>query len=212
MPSAFPTISDVTTFLTEAGFLSGSLPTSLVGVAASAKEEWERDSGFVPWIALSDITRYFDPPSGYILDLAGGLATLTTLTIAGQGLTEWQDFWLEPPNAVPLAPWTFVRFAYNVYGEPQSIEVTGKWGYRLAGTNAVPQDVFDAVLRRAAGKALAVLRASGVATGPLTSVKQDDVAYAWGEGSESQVMVGGPAQWEQEWRETLARYKRRTFR
>lgn len=212
MPSAFPTISAVTTFLQEAGFLSGSLPTSLAGVADSAKEEWERDSGFMPWIGQADLTRYFDPPVGYILDLNGGLASLTTLTIAGQGLTEGQDYYLEPVNAFPLAPWTYIRFAYNVYGEAQSIEVTGKWGYRVAGSNAVPQDVYDAVLRRAASKALAVLSgSSGVATSPLTSVRQDDVAYTWAATSDTQVAVGGPAQWEREWYDTLARYKRRRF-
>jgi hypothetical protein len=214
VPAAFPTDADVTALLVATGVLSGGLPAALSGIATDASRQWERDSGFVPWIASTHTVRTFDPPISRVLDLGGGVLAFTSVTVgvtttsAGTVLTTGVDYFPMPSGAVDAGfPYTSLAFGYALGGLPGSVKVDGTWGFVAAGSNAVPQDVFDAVCRLAALKCLPVLQQL---TGNITREKQGDVEYAWA-GVGSGLAAGTPDQWLAEYNLVLNRYKRAWF-
>lgn len=137
----------------------------------SAVSEFERRTGWDPFLATSSTTevRTFDAPyhDGY-LDLEGGLLTLTSVTVSGTAQVLDTNVFLRPSNAVRRGmPYTQLQFPYlghTLYGLPNRIAVTGKWGR----VTTLPADVWFAVLRYAQ-----------VLT--LTSGNQDQDITSWSE-------------------------------
>lgn len=193
MPSTYPADSDVTSLLTSMG---AQLPSgfSVTGYAAQAVAEWERRTGYIPFLNTSgvDATRTFDPPGpnqrvmygtrlmggGMILDLKAGLYSLTSVTVGvtldnptGVLFTLGRDFWLEPVNAdVESKPFEFIRFRVQQFGSQHSIQVIGRFGYGAT----IPQDAWEAIRRLGASLALKDV-AEGLKTG-LRKASELDVS------------------------------------
>ena len=70
------------------------------------------------------------------LNLGAGLLAIDSLYVgaspgnAGTLLTLGSDYWLRPDNSLYYTrPYTYVEFRYPQYSDPQSIVITGVWGY-----------------------------------------------------------------------------------
>ena len=195
MPSAFPIESDLNAFFASIGIDIAALP----GVTVIATQEFERDTMYHPWIAVTE-TRVFAGSEGRLLDLRSGILTISEVRVDGE---------VVPTNRYALRSPRFLQFAYDVASaKPGYITVAGTWGYAEAGPDAVPQDAWNAVLFRAA--AITVRASIGGTTdtqavaGPLTSVSEGSVAYRW----EAMGEIGntGFAYWDEFYRRAVQAY------
>ncbi|MBM3458883.1 MAG: hypothetical protein FJX77_10180, partial [Armatimonadetes bacterium] len=88
--SAYPTATELNSFLTEAGFVLGSLDTATA--VEAAVDEFHRRTGRIMLAPVGAAVRYYDPPAGTtrFLDLEADLAVLTSIVYAptGQTLTQ----------------------------------------------------------------------------------------------------------------------------
>jgi hypothetical protein len=172
MPSTFPGDSDIESLLTGSGL---TVPSgySFSGLGAWAQGEFQQRTGRVPFLEDSvDVARVFDPPGGRsklepsfylggekLLELKAGLLSCNAVAVGvtpdnpdGQAMDLARQLRLLPSNAaVEGKPYSQIEFYFPVYGAPNSIVVTGKWGY----SSAVPDDVWAACLRLGAAKAAA---------------------------------------------------------
>ena len=182
---AYPTATELQNFLKGAGLITdpSASPDSLIdytGAVNAAQAEWEALVKWFPFVSSgSATTRYFDHPlpngRDYpLLDLAGGLTSITSVVVSGATLVENTDFGALPENAsaqgLPVKQLEFYRSYYS--STPRCVAVTGKWGR----CDTLPADVKSAVLAGAAAVVMAqcALKVSG---GGLTE---------WREGDESQ--------------------------
>ncbi|MHB8637812.1 MAG: hypothetical protein ACYC96_15210 [Fimbriimonadaceae bacterium] len=170
--TTYPTDSDVAAFAASVPLPSGY---TFTGMAAAAVAEWERRTGYLPFLGSGVSTsRSFDPPgpnrrtlSGFsllggarILDLQSGLYGLTSVSIGvgpsspGTALVSGADFWLEPLNADAMGvPWQRLRFRAPVFGLESSVVVVGSFGYG----SVVPDDAWQAIARLGCSLGLAAL-------------------------------------------------------
>lgn len=181
MPSAFPTDSDVSTFLAQLGYSF----TARTGSASIALNKFLADTGRSPWFAAEE-TRTFDPPQGRLLYLRGAALDVTQVTFDGEAIDA--DAWEFMPPA-------FVQFTYDIgpYA-PQTVGVTATWGYAAAGADAVPYDAYNAVLYYAGylniQEMLSGLNAGGV-TGPVKRARHAQVEYEYALGDSEAVATPG---------------------
>lgn len=183
--SNWPTEADVCAELAKAGLTellddAHASPLDVASELASAVEEFERRTRWVPFLAAEGPeSRYYDPPGpdsgraggysgagdvggGRMLWLDGGLVELTSLAVAvspedgeGEPLTAGTDFWLFPRNAAQRRlPVTGIEFRRRQHGQPASIKVEGRFGR----CSPLPADAWRAVLCRAAASAYDALR------------------------------------------------------
>lgn len=171
---AFPTAAQLAARLVEASVLS-SVPgdlASLGRIASQVAEDWKRDTGVPLWESTSD-SRYYDP-DGSVLLLGNYILTVDCVLFNDEALTLGVDYWLEPKNSTPKS---WIQFARELSGNPQTIEVQGLWGY----ATSIPDDVFEAVLSRG------VYLYTGIAAGPGGEIveAQDDKVRIKREGGDS---------------------------
>lgn len=162
--TAYPTASDLQTFLTAKGlvpsFTQGapaSIDYATLIVAARKEVEADCQRNFLP--TASSVMRVYDPPldRNRILDLEADLLSVTTLqwlpynTTTAQVFAVDQDYRLGPPNAqADNAPFQYVEFFRHFYGPhpwalKRSIQIIGTWGFSLT----IPEDVWQAILLKA---------------------------------------------------------------
>jgi hypothetical protein len=190
--SALPTATDLTNLFSSVGItLSGSFDAA--SVMASAITTWNRNTGYNPFFQASNtaLAIPFDPPGPDAtrmtrggrqrLLLTNGLISLTSLYVgvnaaggsSGTQLILGQDFWLYPNDAQTASnpgPYTRIDFAYVQRGLPQSVVVTGVWGY---GLNTIPDDAWEGILLLAGSMAARSIL-QGIFATP-TTIKDDDV-------------------------------------
>lgn len=171
---AYPDGSDLAAYLISIGILSAAQVAALDldGRMLAAVAQWERRTGFIPFLAAAASTRRFDPPgpnrrTGRIgltrggdarLDFLGGLVGEPTSVIvgfsnhsAGETLTADDHYWLLPVNSVALGrPYLEIEFISGQWGAARSVSILGRWGY----DTTVPDDVWDALLAYGAWLAL----------------------------------------------------------
>lgn len=134
--------------------IDGALLQAQINIAG-AVAQFERRTGWHPFVSsgvISEIRRFSATDPYGVLDLRGGLLTLTSLTIGGSARTINENVWALPANASNITePYTQLQI-YGSYGhlngyvKPNQIVVTGEWGrFRLW-----PADAWQAVLREAA--------------------------------------------------------------
>lgn len=178
MLTNWPTAAEVTSFLTSVGV---SLPGGYtVGPEVDALvEEVHTLTGWRPFKKeAADSSRTFNPVNasiagpmrpqgGIIVPLDAGLLELTSVTMQGRVMTLGRDFWLEPTNRLP---YNRIRLAFSYFAQPQSIIVTGKWGYR----EDIPADLWLAIRDLAAYRILSNLPAKQLASA-LKSWKEGTV-------------------------------------
>lgn len=225
MAAAAPQVEDLEAMLADAGITPPSQPR-LASALAAAVRHWETETGWAPFGPVVQ-TRYYDPPgphsmmslwsiegSGNVLDLGAGVLSVTSVLIGSNPYTQvpaggdWTtgNFWLTPVNAPLLhRPYEGIRFAGRVWGPPQSIAVSGTFGF----ATVYPDDAFEAVLAAAAYRLIPVIasaRSTGLAkrsTGEKSeqyAIAHDAGAYAYEAGL-----------WAEQRDEGIARYKRSFF-
>lgn len=160
--TAYPTDSDVAALAASVPLPSGF---TFTGMAAAAVAEWERATGYRPFLGSGmPETRTYDPPGpnrrtlagfsllggGRLLDLESGIYGLTSVSIGvgpsapGTVLTLGTDFWLDPLNADTIGvPWQRIRFRAPTFGLEGSVAVVGLFGYGAL----VPEDAWQAIAR-----------------------------------------------------------------
>ena len=165
MKSAWPTSSETSTRLTSYGL---TLPTGYTAQNAidDAVAKWEYLCGFSPFLAGSSNTYVHDPCDSEIVRLRAPFGQITSVEVDGEAVTIGDDVFLMPGSVVN-EPYQFLQFGWTVYGNPGTIEVTGKLGWLQ-----IPDAVWNAVLEFACG--VVQRRTSGVA-GEVQSIKQESV-------------------------------------
>jgi len=196
--TAYPYAAELGAFLYSSGLISAA-PTAQQSqlffdeAINAAVAEWERETGWVPFLSGASQTRTYDPPGpspGNVqgpvgvfygvnsiggsrkLFLNAGVRSVTTvkvgvtLTSAGTALTQNQDFWLRPQNATNYdRPFTYIEFGYPQYGSPQSITVTAPFGFG----STVPDDAWLAIMKKSVMHLVPSLEI--VISGGLTQIK-----------------------------------------
>lgn len=163
--NAWPLETDVQALLESAGAWDSAAALSLAFALDAAVEEFESETGYSPFLNASaaETTRYFNAPGpiknphaslgggGNKLFLGGGLLSISALLVDGV---------LQAPGVEYVdaqfqnnAPITMLRFPHLVFSKPNGISITGVWGY----CSTLPKMAFNAVLARAAMKALPIL-------------------------------------------------------
>lgn len=173
------------------------------GVAHSAEQAFLQSVRWFPFVSEGTTqTRQFDPPSGRLLDLQGGLLSLTSVTVSGMTLTPNVDVFLSPQNAGYAGlPYSGLEFYRNPCGRKRSISVTGVWGR----VTSLPDDVREGLLAKAATLLAPQLHAY-ISRG-LSKWREGDVEQ-WSHGEN---FANIEASWTQIYADTVRRYRRTTI-
>lgn len=200
-----PTATDLQALLTAAGLWNTAYAGLTAGYIAGAITQFETDTGRIPFITSgSDSVLYFNPPGDTsqqsantvrggekILELSvpfvsiSAIATgVTTDTPAGQSVDIARTVEYGPDNySIKGLPIEWIRFAFQVWGWPRSIMITGH-----AGSYADwPDDAFQAVVAKAAADLLTTVL--GQITGGVTSWTEADIKEDFGGGKVLSTMV-----------------------
>lgn len=185
MPSAWPTNTELTNYLTGLGFSAPSGITVADEITA-AVTQWEMDVKWSPWKEVTSGSIYLDPNNSDVLLLPKPYTAITEvkigvnapLSVAGTALTEGSGYFkmsLKPGDSTK--PIIGLKFTSIITGQVQSIKVTGTAGYQAT----IDQAVWGAVRDLAAAKIikLAQIKAasdlSDAGAGALTEIKQENV-------------------------------------
>jgi hypothetical protein len=216
MQTAMPTGVDLSRFIEGAGLTIPNGYLDLDGAVYSAIEEWEERTGFMPFFTPAtdpSATRYYSPGSITIapndqpvLELGAGLLSVQTFMVGvtptdpGKALTSVTDYILCPVNApAKQKPFTYITFIspFAMFGNvgpmyPNSIQVTGRWGY----WTSVPEAAWRAILCGAAAR-LAPQLSLAIRDG-VARWTEGDVSNDYGSGGYLQSQVSS-------WREEFDR-------
>lgn len=118
---------------------------------------------------LSFVGSPMKPNNGVTIPLPKGLLVCDSVVVNGRTLVQGTDYWL-----MPAAPWRFIRLAFPFFSKPQTVVVTGKWGY----SDWIPADLYRAVRDLAAYQSMAAFAASTLMSG-LASYAEGDVREAY---------------------------------
>lgn len=172
---AYPTTTDLSALLTDTGVTTPA-NYDLAGALNSAIAEIERLTGR-KFVGSDDQTKRYDPPT--VIGTAQFVEIVDSRSISevradydgtnSTLLTEWRDYILHPQNSD--RPYEAIEFIVPKYGR-YSILVTADEGW-----SAVPADVADAILKRAAAD---VLEQVGGVSGVVSQERLGDaqVTYA----------------------------------
>ncbi len=133
----YPTGSDLSTYLIATGQITAA-PASLLyynDVMSAVALDWEKDTGWVPFLAGASASRTFDGGEGYRLFLPVGIISLSALTIDGSAYTVDTDFYLA--HQFKGGPYMAVDFPFYVGGDRRAIVITGVFGYQTTLDKAV---------------------------------------------------------------------------
>lgn len=222
-----PTANDLWTFLIGAGLMAASPSAAqkaldLAGAASSAKDDFEQDIQYEPFLAgVASLRKYdprevvYPPEEMPMLDLGGGLLSVTTFKVGvtatspGLTLTLNQDYFLRPARAPQKnRPYTWIEFYRAVFppgvigaGYPDSIQITGPWGFAAT----VPDWAFQAALFKA-GLRLIPSLALAINNG-LIRWRRGDEEKQWG----PHPLTAQREDWQREYHQAIGRYQRRTI-
>lgn len=155
MPAAWPTTSDVSTFLAGVLDLTATTGLNTSGRILAAVDWFEKYTGWIPFQAAgTDSTETYDPPgpsgSTYynqrggatILRLDQGYTAITSITVNGTAYVAGTDWFFKGRKV----PYTIIEFAYPVIGPARSVSIVGKPGY--CPNASIPDGAWQAVLAR----------------------------------------------------------------
>jgi hypothetical protein len=161
-------------------------PDDFTEAAVAASQEWERLTGFVPFLyeGSTETTRRYDPPGpkpvaalparmggGFRLNIPSAFLNVSEVRIGvtnddeGELLVEGEDYDLEPVSP----PFRRISFRRPIFGSPRSVSVKGKEGYcaSLSALHAI-------AVKKLAGADILVRIQAGIAAGTV-SWKEGDV-------------------------------------
>jgi hypothetical protein len=211
--TAYPTSTDLDSFLTAAGFSLGTLDTATA--IAAAIDDFERRAGRIMLRGAADLVRAYDPPYGQpLLVLEFDLHALTDLQIVPVGggatlLTQNTDYLLRSYNAGPAfdaeaGPFSAVEFLTWRWSEParsqdrRSVRVNGRWGYAAV----IPEDAWLAMVMR--GAALLAPSRGGTLSGGHVRTADSGVERLYGDDP----LRGLRQAWERSFETAVRRYRR----
>jgi hypothetical protein len=185
--TAYPTEADLQAFL--------GVTSDVADEVASAISEWETKTSWIPFLAeSSDSTEYFDGPNSPVLPV--GYASITSVSIGitstdntGTALVLNEGYWLEFNLRKAI---TGIRFGWHSIRGWKTIKIIGKKGY----SSSIPDEVWLAILHRAAVKALPKINQMG----SVIKIKQGPVEYDLDKTRESE--------WAQEFKQLVYDFKR----
>lgn len=179
MSNNYPTGDDLQAFATNAGVVTANADLSLDygRVVAAAIKQWDSDTGWKPFVATTQ-TRYYDLPKSHILDLRGGLLSLTSVTVGtNTALVQALDFDLYPLNAATDGlPYEWIEFRRThvfAYNRHAAVAVAGSFGR----VTTVPDEVKHAILCNACVRLMPTKGNS--ATGMVTQIHQDEIRIGY---------------------------------
>lgn len=111
------------------------------------------------------------PNNGVILPLPSGLMTCDSVITASRTLVLGTDYWLEPSAK---KPWERIRVSFPFWSKPQTVSVTGKWGFSAT----IPADLYKAVRDIAAYRSMASFQSTTLMSG-LGSFTEGDVKESY---------------------------------
>lgn len=190
----YPQVTDVRDYLAARG-VSAPADAVLARYLDSAVTEFESLTGYKPFLAEATPSTYYYNAAGRWHDLEAGYVEIVSVevitdveTMSGQALAAGSDYIALPLNGLPK---NLLYFPMRLGFAPLRLKVRGRRGY----SDAVPAEVFNAILWRAATFVL------GQVQGSLTAVKEGDVSLQFAEGD----TAGAEAR---EYRRTVQRYRR----
>jgi hypothetical protein len=195
--SAWPTGTELSAAVVGMG---AAIPAGFTAndIIAGAIEEFERLTGYKPFLAATDpVTRQYDPTFGFTLR-THPFYTVTGVTVAGVAKTAGTDYYPLPHNAAADGvPITSIRFEVPLQGKPAEVSVTGRQGYGVS----IPLDVWNAVLNKGVAECLA--RAAGP-SGSVSEIEQGLVKVKYGQ----EAGRGTIDRFNNEFKQVVRRYKR----
>jgi hypothetical protein len=167
-------------------------------IIAGAVEEFERLTGWEPFLAATDpVTRQYDPTFGFTLR-THPFYTVTGVTVSGVAKTAGTEYYTLPHNAAADGvPITSIRFERALQGKPAEVSVTGRQGYGVS----IPLDAWNAVLKRAVAQCLEL--AAGP-SGSVAEIEQGLVKVKYGQ----EAGRGTIDRFTNEFKQVVRRYKR----
>lgn len=136
---------------------------------AAAILDWENDCQWFPFLS-SGLVEPRTMVAGVWVDFRGGLLELSSVTASGVALVEGTDFVLTEPDRRPGFPATGMELRRCHVNTP--LVVSGKWGR----VTSIPEDVEEAILKRAAAKAI---KDSQGVVGAMNKLKEGPVEYGF---------------------------------
>jgi|SRR6185312_950246 len=191
--AAMPTATEVKAFLTTlTPPIAVNASADITSQVNAAIRDWSRRSRYLPFFQTdaTPVAEPYDPPGpnkkgmnrGGIetLLLRNGLISVTSVYTSvyngsvGSLQTLGVNYFLGPSDAASKGePWTKIEFSAPQWGPPQSVVITGVWGYC---SGSVPDDVWYAVLILAASYVLTAML-QGIIAGP-DSIKDGDTTVS----------------------------------
>ena len=164
--TAWITEPELATYLAALG-VARPAGVTLTDVIAAVVSEWERRTGWSPFVAEStaSVATFAATDGNGILRLPSGYTSITSITVDGLAMTSGLDYAVWPETQTPISR---VQFRGCVQTAPPSIVVTGKRGWGAT----IPDDVWQAVRARAA---YAVNAMASEINGNLIGVRQGSV-------------------------------------
>jgi hypothetical protein len=220
--SAYPTGDEIGAYLESLGILTEealaalSTGTTLDDLAAAAQAAWEADTGWRPFLRdASPVSRRFTPPGPNmrgltrggrnLLDLEAGLLEVTGFVTGyaaddtGDAVVVEDDYYLGPANAgVDGRPYTSVDLVFTGWGLPQSIRITGYWGY----SQYIPADAWEAIKRY--GVLLAYSEITLSLTGGMVGWSEADIKEQY----DLTPLEKHREAWDRQWQRAVNRYRR----
>lgn len=199
MPSAWPTSTELTNYLTGLGFTAPSGVT-VADEITGAVTQWESDVKWSPWLGSGSSTIYLDPTNSDVLLFPKPFCTVTEvkigvnlpLSIAGTALTHGSGYWtLSLVPGDDTKPIIGLRFGAFATGDPQSIKATGMVGYQ----ETIDQAVWNAVRDLAAVRIIKLAQIAAAsslsvgAAGALTEIKQENVTLKFSDSQASSTVA-----------------------
>lgn len=194
--SSYPGDQDLVDFLSCAGLWDSSMTDCVSGFAAAAAEQWEMETGYIPFLSSgASGTYYYDPPGsvskayqypwrggGKILEFDGSFISISAIDTGinfdnptGSSVDLNRFIYFIPNNySNRHLPIEGIEFTYQIWGSPRSIRVKGVPGYTLT----LPHRVWLAILNKAAAMFIPVVQ--GFITNGVLEMREADVAERYG--------------------------------
>lgn len=180
--NAWPTAAEVQSFLEGLGVSTIPPGVDLDGQVAEAVGAFHRIAMVKAYLAEESAAFDFNPPRTRLLDLGHPFFAVSDVKVgksasdAGSSITDQIAWWGKPFGG----PYRYIEFRDAQYGEPESLEVTGRRGV----TDDIPVDLWNAVRNHAAGGVYRFATITGVVTaGVPKRIKQGGVEIQYGSSS-----------------------------
>jgi len=169
---AYPTGTDLSTFLISAGVLSEAPAdlTAFNNAMTAAVKFFEHDTNCQPFhVTSSATTKYFDPtgsdvfwiPNTKLATVAGSIV----VALAGTALTRNSDYWLYPDDGPPFSR---IEFNAGLQGDRRSLAITSVFAVQTTLTDDVKHSLLcKGSLLMASGSGSATV-AGSVTQGPVS--------------------------------------------